>query len=701
MERQRYISKASNVLKIISAVLFTVAVAIMASYIYKLHGTVSLFLIYRYAFLFLAYVFLMLNVFINYRVLYGFIFKHRYIIALVVLFFFVAAKLNFSSISVFDSYVQTGSGSEFIRPVFGEGLPIRSDEWAISTPRSLTYQYCAGEKYNDIIMAADTLNIKTAGVAPSLSMVAKPFNIGFLFLNTEYAVSFYWGALFITGLLAGIEFFLVITKDKKLLSFMGSVAVVFSSFTVWWSGNALVTYAMAAVAGIYRFLNTENRKIRVICGIAVVVFGSAFVGVLYPAWQVPAGYTFLAVIIWSFVANWGNIKKFKTVDWVIFAATVVFVVAVIAVFYIENLEYTKAVMDTVYPGSRREYGDFVLGDMFTYPATLLFPFKTGDYAFSEYGMYFSLFPLPVIAAIYALFKTRKKDLLSILLLAVCAFFTVYCTIGFPKWLGDITLMSFSMPRRILTYVDFIQIPILLRTMAIMQEENVYIPKHFMIPLAVVLSAFTLYMCDKVFVYQDFMSTTYMIVMAIVLALVMICFVGKVHKNLKTAAIVLFIVVQCAVSLFVLPIQKGLDPIYSKPAAQKTLEITEKDPDARWIVLDQWVEANFFAACGAKVINSNNYIPNYELWDVLDPKGEYNEVYNRYANFIINLTSEETSAYLNQPDLITLSLNYAQLDDIDVKYIVTEYPLVIPEEYNIEVEQLHVENGTFIYSLNYN
>ena len=700
MKRWQYISKASSVLKIISVILFTVFFAFAASYIYKIHGAVSPLLLYRWAFLLLAYTFLLLNVFINYKVLYQYVFRHRYMISLVLFCCFVLAKLNFSSIAMYDYYVQPGSGSEFITPVFGGPLSIRSDEWAINTPRSLTYQFCVGQKYNDIIMASQTLNLKTSGVALSLSMITKPFNMGFLFLGAEYAVSFYWGSLLIVGLLAGIEFFLVITKNNKLLSFMGSVAIIFSSFTVWWSGNEIVIYAMAAVAGIYRFLSTESRKIRIICGILIAAFGSAFVGVMYPAWQVPAGYTFLAVIIWSFVVNWGNIKKFKAIDWIIFAVTVVAAIVVIVAYLIENMEYTKAVMDTVYPGSRRVYGGYTLDKMFTYPATLLFPFKAGEFTFSEYGMYFSLYPMPTLVAIFILFKLKKKDLLNILLLTVSAVFTVYCTFGVPTWFGDISLLSYSFSTRVLTYVDFIQILLLTRSMAIMDEQNIYIPKRFIIPSAAILSVFTVYLCDKKFTYQNFMSFRYMIVIAVMLIALMVCFVGRVSRKLRDIAIVFFIVVHCAVSAFVPPIQKGLDPIYSKPVAQKAMEIAEEDPDARWIAVDQWIEANFYAACGAKVINSNNYIPNFELWETLDPEGKYNDVYNRYANFIISLTDEESVPILNQADLITLKLNYGQLDDIGARYLVTKYVLDIPEKYNIGVEQLYAENGTYIYSLEY-
>ena len=82
-------SKASYALKATAVILITLFFAFVASYIYKIHGAVSPMLLYRWAFLLLAYTFLLLNVFINYKVLYQYVFKHRYMIALVIFCCFI------------------------------------------------------------------------------------------------------------------------------------------------------------------------------------------------------------------------------------------------------------------------------------------------------------------------------------------------------------------------------------------------------------------------------------------------------------------------------------------------------------------------------------------------------------------------------------------------------------------------------------
>lgn len=92
-----------------------------------------------------------------------FIFDKRFYLAVAMFLLLVVMRVNFSSIGMFDNYVQPGQGSEFVTPVYGEAHAIRSDEWAVSTPRYLTAKYTDYGKYNYIIMGKQTENIAQTG----------------------------------------------------------------------------------------------------------------------------------------------------------------------------------------------------------------------------------------------------------------------------------------------------------------------------------------------------------------------------------------------------------------------------------------------------------------------------------------------------------------------------------------------------------
>ena len=215
-KENKYLSKLPFVLKTVFTVLLGIAFSILTYKVYLSCNGYNLMFVYRETLVSCFFAFLFLNVYIDYKVLYNFMFKHRYAIALILFVCLVAAKINLSSIGMYDVYVQPGSGSEFVEPIFGKPQAIRSDEWAVSTPRALTYQYCKGEKYNDIIMAAQTPNLQASGVLLSPAILAQPLYVGYLFLDVEYAVSFYWCGLFILTLMGSLELFYIISNKKPL-----------------------------------------------------------------------------------------------------------------------------------------------------------------------------------------------------------------------------------------------------------------------------------------------------------------------------------------------------------------------------------------------------------------------------------------------------------------------------------------------------
>ena len=98
--------------------------------------------------------------------------------------------------------------------------------------------------------------------------------------------------------------------------------------------------------------------------------------------------------------------------------------------------------------------------------------------------------------------------------------------------------------------------------------------------------------------------------------------------------------------------------------------------------------------GASTYNSTNYIPNEELWDVLDPKKKYEPIYNRYAHVIVQLVDEDTHVELLQDDLVILYLSYNDLKDLEVDYILTESPLENVE--GVCFEEEYNEYGEYIY-----
>ena len=93
-------------------------------------------------------------------------------------------------------------------------------------------------------------------------------------------------------------------------------------------------------------------------------------------------------------------------------------------------------------------------------------------------------------------------------------------------------------------------------------------------------------------------------------------------------------------------------------------------------------------------------PAIERPVLLDPEGEYEEVYNRYAHITIQLVEEETSFELNNPDLFHVNLNIADLSTLSIKYIVSNQDLTRFNRENIQFVQLYRGEAATIYRVEY-
>jgi len=103
---------------------------------------------------------------------------------------------------------------------------------------------------------------------------------------------------------------------------------------------------------------------------------------------------------------------------------------------------------------------------------------------------------------------------------------------------------------------------------------------------------------------------------------------------------------------------GLGPIYKKDLAKIIKEENKKNPNARWAVYGNRLLPNFFIAAGGDVLDGVKYTPPFNDIKILDPKGEYNNVYNRYAHIMMGENKDLTKE-------ISFELIYADLYRINI------------------------------------
>lgn len=642
--------------------------------------------------------FLALHFLVDIRTLYTFLFDKRWIIAAVLLLFFVCNRYNGDSIAMYDSYIQNGEGSDYIEPVLGKARAIRSDEWLVDTPISMSSRYLEEPygKYNSIIRGTKTLN----GSSLSFSSIGSPLYFPKMAITElfgyDYGIAFGWYGHIMLVFLFAIEFFLIITNKNKLLSACGACMLVFSSYFLWWGFPSVFLGANASVVCAYHFIHCKDWKKKIPLAIGTSIFTANFIMVLYPAWQVPLGYMVLAILVSLIHDNWSVIKSMSKAEWVTIALALVFCCAIVVSYLLSRQEYTNAVMQTEYPGSRVEYGGFSIYKLFHYIPAVLFAYK--DYGNpSEAGTCIGFFPIPMLLGIYIWIKSKKKDWLVSGLLIVGIFLTIYTTVGIPPVLARCTMMHLSTAVRAVDILGYLQVVLLIRVLSIMQEED-RLDIRLGTAAAVVIAVISVGLAN--YYVPGYMGKIFLFLMVCILTLIFIGMITRVSMKWRKASIIAVLILAVITGVAVRPINKGSFAITSKPLAKEITKLVQEDKEAKWLAVGGGVVLPSFAvACGAPTLNSVNTYPNMELWKALDPDGTYNEVYNRYAHIVLQLVEEDTSMELIQADNFQLNLSYKDIEKTQAKYIVSQVELNVTNQW-LTFQEIYNEAGSYIYQIQY-
>lgn len=623
----------------------------------------------RLTLILLVYLFVVANLVFDIKTLWEWIYRKRWWIALVLFIFFVLNKYNFSSMHMYDVWIQTNQGDQYSFPVFGQARAIRSDEIWVDLPRFLSAEYEDYGKLNNIVRATETSNLSASGLQMGYAALAEPEKWGFYLFGSEYGLAWMWSFKMIFGLLFVFETCMIISKNNRLISLFGAVLIHFSQYNMWWSMRyAWLWCGCAAIYFFYKFMHEDKYLRRCVYGGITAIFVANFCVNLYPAWQVPSAYVYLALVIWIIIEAKEKWKKYKSKDILLVCVCVVFAISMVVAYVYGIWDYIIGIMNTVYPGNRCILGGFSITDLFRSYYSALTPYIT-DVNPCEKSCFYCVFPLGFILSTIVLIKKKGKSLLLWMLTVPMLFLLWYCITPLPEWLAKITLMTYSSYARAIDIVGFISCLMIIISMAELKKLGGL--KNWISAIIVVVNVLIPFM------YEIYLGATsqWIIVFAVMMlltGLIQFVMIADVNERIKNSGVVLLTIFVLFTGLSVHPLMSGTSVITSKPLAKEVQKIVEEDPDGKWIAVNERAVQNYLIACGAPTYNSVNYVPNMELWSKIDPEGQWEEIYNRYAHIMIFLVEGESSVALRDgaADCIQLNLSYDALEKLDVTYILS-------------------------------
>lgn len=637
--------------------------------------------------------------------MYEFIYKKRFIIAICLLLLVVVLGYSGSSINMYDIYVPS-DGTENTE-VLGKSRGIRSDEWAVNTPLVFSQNMDEDKTlpYTSSIVRGTDTDMFTVIHSPVLDIltIGKPFTIGYLFGN-RVGLSFWWYGRLIALMLVSFEFCMILTKKKKLLSLCGMLMISLAPAVQWWFSNFLpdlLIFGQLAIVSIVKFIETTNLKQKILSAIGFGISGVAYIFSFYPAWMVPFGYVFLAIFIWVI---WQHRKTYKINkrDVIIICITILLMGLLGLRYYLLSSETLHAVLNTSYPGQRFELGGDGIVNIFGYVYNIFTPYKETLNP-SESSTMISFYPIPMIIALIYMFRNKKGYSFIIPLTLVGILFSIWTFVETNETFAKITLLYMVKAKRITVPLSLIQTYLMLYVLSRIDKNDKMVKENIAKVLAFVGTIAIMYLALQQ-APEGYIGPFLGCVAGIFVltAFYLLFNLKEENKNKLIAFLIAFSIVG---SIAVNPVIKGVDIMYEKPLAQKVQEIVAEDSEALWIVDSYGFPIpNYIVANGARTINSTNYYPNEDMLYTLigdeKEKEEIKEIYNRYAHISIDLIKDETHLELLGADHFKIYLNYKQLKDLNVTYILSSRDLEGFSDDSINLEKIYSENSMNIYKVSY-
>lgn len=631
-----------------------------------------------------------------------YIYKYRFLFAIIIIILGVLFKLHGSSIGLWNTVFNTGIEDSSL--LFGKPRSIRSDEWAVTTPLIISQSFNHFNYFSNILRGGTTTDAFSLYGLPVVNIleIFRPFHFGYLILGIERGLSFFWIARLVILFLVTFEFGRLLFNKDKRISVIAAFMVTLSPIVGWWfatNGTAeMFIYGQLALICLYKYMNTEKFKSRLLYLCIVMICAGGYVFILYPAFQIPVFFVILMLAIYIICTNYRNMK-FSKKDFISILIMLLMFIGLMAYFFIMSKDTINTVLNTVYPASRVETGGGAFRKYISYLDNVFLPYKEEgiETHTAKEAIMFGLFPIGIMYACISMIKNKKIDLFTILLLIPYVIVGMFCFFELPEWFAKITLLSYSTPQRAVIVLGYIDILLLMKTLVELKSPKIYIS----IIIALVLSFALAFICKTLNPnYVGIILATFLFAMSFYLFFFALEYNTKYGKYLFTLGIIGTMII-CEATIN--PISSGINVIKDSPILQAAKEINEKE-DGIWVAdALAFPCPNYLEMAGCKVVNATNIYPNLELWKSLDKENKYEDVYNRYAHVYMEVREKENITdkfVLITPDSMQVFITPEELKKMNIKYIFTVRVMEEFENENENFELIYNENNYHIYKVTY-
>lgn len=645
------------------------------------------------------------------RKIWEFCFRYRWIIALVLFSLCLVFRIHGSSIGAYDEIFTTQINTEETT-LFGKPRWIRSDEFGVSTMKYFS-QSANNYKFYSNQMSLSPTNMVLDYYSPvwDWTILGKPMSWGFLLFGNEIGLSWYWCSLQILLFMTALEMCFILTNGMRMEALLGAFMIAFSPAIQWWvmpHMPPVIMYAMALFVVSYWFFTANGKLARWSSSILTTITLIGFILSIFPAFQVPCGYT---VVILLAVCLWRDKEKitFTKCDWLSFTFPITATAPIVGRFVYISLADFYLLLNTVYPGPRLCLGGgYGISSMFTDFSSLFLPYKDITFAnnceVSTYIHFAPFFMLLMPRLSFVQDKENKQFWVGRALFWILIAFFIYMFVGIPVWLAKISMMRFC--NRIQGVYGWVATLFTVWGFSLLSKNNDLLSKREKILWPVAYGVFSLLLLNDnlhtyfaQFVFKKYSIGTFLPILSSIAFTIILLLAVKQQRRLMCS---LMVIMMLFAGGTVNPIERGIGAVLNHPISKKISEISKNEPDSLWICAESvFIISNFAIANGAKVLSATNFYPDLKKWEIIDPDGAYNEIFNRYANIDVDIIEGKNSIQLKNVDYIKINLNPETIKKLNIKYVITTIDHTeLFKKYAINCEELLEQDGYRIYLLTY-
>lgn len=361
---------------------------------------------------------------------------------------------------------------------------------------------------------------------------------------TNIPLCLWWNIKFFAIILASYELMLIITNNRNI-SAIGATIISFSGAIQWNFEyiNSIIIGEIIVVL-LNNLINSQDVKKKIINSCAIIIFSFIYMQTTL-SFAIAFVYIWIALIIWILIKNKEKLKENGIIKYLV--GTLIFsIIAMIVSLKFINLGFKYDPIETTRGASY----------LFTYIYNILLPFTDMEKKYL-FGNFISLFPIPMLVALYYLYKYdgHIEFLLPITIVSVLE--TIFCISGFPRIIRQVFGFEHISVVRCSVAVNYANLLLVFYMISNIDEI-------FKLKTATKLTLLSVCILAFIGYPAEFSSRSFLYILAAELCVLFLLFYNYGNKKYKKVLLFFMVVFTLISGIFVNPIVKDKAENISAP-----------------------------------------------------------------------------------------------------------------------------------------